>query len=322
MWSNMSPARRLTREMSCAFDRGQHPHVRLLADEGERSKPTKRQPFTLQLGDRRTEAGRQVDRRRFIELWDVRLDQVRRRLSGGHRVTVGRRASAPHRGKPDNSLLLGERDRAVSNMTGELGARPYAQLSVDPSQMGFDSRDGREELRCDFPIGPSCRDEFRDLPFGIRKLAIAPRSRPRPPQLLLGSLHPQRSSQAGEDRRRRLELLGCPPTLTRAAKRVTGDEQCATTVERETGRLEGIGRLLALRRRFDGVFACEQAQCPRPSALPAQPSDGRAALRPRASPPVRRRPRVGRVRRAPRLHRQALLTTSRPSPGRCSCDVA
>ncbi len=80
--------------------RGQHPHIRLLAYERERSKPTKRQPLTLQLGNRRTQASRQVDGRRFIELWDVGLDQVRRRVSGGHRATVGRRASRRIAGNP------------------------------------------------------------------------------------------------------------------------------------------------------------------------------------------------------------------------------
>src|SRR5215218_7346164 len=172
--------------------------------------------------------------------------------------------SARHRGKPDNSLVLvGERDRAVRDMTREVGARAHAELAVDPGQMGFDGGDGREELRSDFAIRLPRRYQRRDLPFSVRQLTIAPGSRPRPPQLLLGSLCPQTRSEVAEDRCRGLERLGGAPALTFAAKRVTGDKQRAATVERETGSLEGIGRLLALRRRFDGVSACEQAQRPR-----------------------------------------------------------
>ena len=80
--------------------RGQHPHVRLLADERERSEPTKRESFALQLANRRTQAFGQGDRRRFIELWDVRLDEVGRRVSGRHRETVGRRAPRGIAGNP------------------------------------------------------------------------------------------------------------------------------------------------------------------------------------------------------------------------------
>jgi len=40
--------------------RGEHPHVRLLTDERERSEPTKRESFALQLANRRTQAFRQA----------------------------------------------------------------------------------------------------------------------------------------------------------------------------------------------------------------------------------------------------------------------
>src|SRR3954466_16286357 len=79
---------------------GQQQHESLLAAEGERSEPTKRESFALQLANRRTQAFRQGDRRRFIELWDVRLDEVGRRVSRRHRETVGPRAPRGIAGNP------------------------------------------------------------------------------------------------------------------------------------------------------------------------------------------------------------------------------
>ena len=191
MWSNVTPARRLTRATSCASVAVSIHDVRLLADERERPKPTKRESFALQLANRRTQAGRQGGRRRFVELWDVRLDEVGRRVRDGTATTVGRRAPRRIAGNPTTRYSSASETVPSATLPGELGARAHAELAVDPGQMGFDRCDGREELRSDFAIRLSRRDERRDLPLGVRQLAIAPGSRPRPPQLLLGPLRPQ-----------------------------------------------------------------------------------------------------------------------------------
>ena len=62
MWSNRDARSSVDDGDVVRVRRGQHPHVRLLADERERSEPTKHEPFAMQLDDRRTQARRQGGR--------------------------------------------------------------------------------------------------------------------------------------------------------------------------------------------------------------------------------------------------------------------
>ena len=107
--------------------------------------------------------------------------------------------------------------------------------------MRLDGRDRREQLRSHFAVRPPCCHECRDAPLSARQLAVAPRPRVRPSQLLLGALDPELRSQLDEDGLRGLDFLRRAASLAQAAQRIAGDQQRASLVKREARGLELAG---------------------------------------------------------------------------------
>ena len=110
--------------------------------------------------------------------------------------------------------------------------------------MGLDRRDGREELRSDLPVRLSRATSARPA-LSVRQLAIAPGTGLARRSSFSARCAHRLRPQLGEDRPRRLELLGRTPALALAAERLAGDEKGATTVERESGRSKACAASLA-----------------------------------------------------------------------------
>ena len=122
---------------------------------------------------------------------------------------------------------------------GQLGARPYAELRVDPRQVALDRSRRDEELRSDLFVRLSLGDELRDAPLGRRQLVAGSRTAADPRQLRAGSpsterLRARRRSRALAPRhpvpRRASSSSAGPPRASQVRAKSKGCGSCSWTV--------------------------------------------------------------------------------------------
>src|SRR4051812_17711119 len=117
----------------------------------------------------------------------------------------------------------------------ELGARPDAELPVDPSEIRLDGLGAHECSLGDLPVRHPARSKLRDLPFARRELLR--RTVPETDTIELGgrAFDPGRRTELLEHGERPTERVGRDQLLLCAPAEAPLDEEVAGDLERQGG---------------------------------------------------------------------------------------